>query len=598
MTFGASGACSYSSGTVSFTGVGTCTVTADQAGDANYDPAPQVFQAFSIAQASQTITFGALPGKTFGNPDFTVSATASSNLAVSFTATGQCTVSGSSVHLTAAGSCTITASQGGNTNWSAAAPVGRSFSIVNPVPTATSVVPTSVGRGAISFPITVVGSSFVPGASVSISGSGVTVNSTTYVDPTHLTVSVSVSSTATLTNRDVSVSNLGTAAGTCVACLGVNQGPYGLAAAPFQIGRGATNENIAIVGFNFVAGTWTPSSVQFSGTGITVNSVTRSNSVLLVVNLSVDPAAATTTRNFTVINPDGGRSMAANGFTVTAAPTITSLSPNSRGQGAANEKVVLTGSGFLSGTWSASSVSFSGTGVTVSSVSRTDSSHLSVTLSITGAAAPGARDATVRNLDGGRATKVGGFTVNAGPGPISLNPGARGQGAANQVIVVTGANFGSGSWPTSAVAFSGSGITVNSVTRTDASHLSVNVSIATGAAVGTRSVTIRNLDDGTASLANAFTVNPRPTITSLSPNSRARGQTNQTIVITGTGFVSGAAVSFSGSGITIISVTWTDANHLSVKVNVASGASTGYRDVTVRNPDQGWFTLSNGFRVT
>jgi hypothetical protein len=205
---------------------------------------------------------------------------------------------------------------------------------------------------------------------------------------------------------------------------------------------------------------------------------------------------------------------------------------------------------------------------------------------------------TVRNLDGGRATKVGGFTVNAGPGPISVNPAARSQGAANQVITVTGANFASGSWPTSAVAFSGSGITVNSVTRTDVTHLSVNVSISATAALGARNVTVRNLDGGTASLANAFTVNARPTITSLSPNSRARGTSNQTIVVTGSGFAGGAAVTFSGTGITVVSVTWTDASHLSVKINVASGAATGNRNVTVTNLDQGSFTLSNGFKVT
>ena len=302
----------------------------------------------------------------------------SSALTVSFTAAGQCTVVGALVHLTGAGSCTITADQAGNTDFSAAAPVSQSFTIVNPVPTVTSVVPPSIGRGAISFPVTVVGTGFVPGATVTISGTGVTVNSTSYVDSTHLTASLSVTTSASLTNRNVSVTNPSTAAGTCIGCLGINQGPYGLAAVPGSVGRGALNENIGIVGFNFVAGTWTPSSVQFSGTGITVNSVTRANSVLLIVNISIDPAAAMTAGASPWSTPTAAARRPSTAFTVNAAPTITSLSPSSRGQGATNEKVVLTGSGFLSGTWSASSVSFSGTGITVSSVSRTDSSHLTV----------------------------------------------------------------------------------------------------------------------------------------------------------------------------------------------------------------------------
>ena len=86
------------------------------------------------------------------------------------------------------------------------------------------------------------------------------------------------------------VTNPGTAtAGTCTGCLGINQGPYGIAAVPFSMGRGAVSENVTFVGFNFVSGTWTPASIQFSGTGITVNSVTRVSSVQLTVNLSVDP---------------------------------------------------------------------------------------------------------------------------------------------------------------------------------------------------------------------------------------------------------------------------------------------------------------------
>ncbi len=91
-----------------------------------------------IGKASQTITFGPLANKTFGNPDFTVSATASSGLSVSFAATGSCTViAGNTVHLTGAGSCTITASQAGNSNYSAATDVPQSFTITQGTATVT-----------------------------------------------------------------------------------------------------------------------------------------------------------------------------------------------------------------------------------------------------------------------------------------------------------------------------------------------------------------------------------------------------------------------------------------------------------------------------
>jgi hypothetical protein len=80
-------------------------------------------------QGAQSITFAELSGKTFGDADFSVAATASSGLPVSFTAAGKCTVSGTSVHLTGAGSCTITAHQTGNTSFTPAPEVSREFAI-------------------------------------------------------------------------------------------------------------------------------------------------------------------------------------------------------------------------------------------------------------------------------------------------------------------------------------------------------------------------------------------------------------------------------------------------------------------------------------
>ena len=129
MSFTATDNCTVSGNTVHLTGAGSCTITAHQAGDATYAPAPDVSRTFTIARASQTISFGPLADKTFGDPDFAVSATASSGLAVSFAAAGNCTVSGNTVHLTSAGSCTITASQAGNANYQPAANVPRTFTI-------------------------------------------------------------------------------------------------------------------------------------------------------------------------------------------------------------------------------------------------------------------------------------------------------------------------------------------------------------------------------------------------------------------------------------------------------------------------------------
>jgi hypothetical protein len=130
VTFSSTGSCSNTGANFTMTsGTGTCTVKYDQAGDANYNAAPQLTETTAAQKAGQTISFGPLPDRQVGDPDFTVSATASSGLTVSFAALGQCTVSGTTVHLTGAGSCTITASQGGDSNFAAAPDVPQTFQI-------------------------------------------------------------------------------------------------------------------------------------------------------------------------------------------------------------------------------------------------------------------------------------------------------------------------------------------------------------------------------------------------------------------------------------------------------------------------------------
>jgi hypothetical protein len=61
-----------------------------------------------------------------------VSATASSGLPVSFIASGNCTITGATVHLTGPGSCTITAQQSGNIDYDPAPDVPQTFTIATP----------------------------------------------------------------------------------------------------------------------------------------------------------------------------------------------------------------------------------------------------------------------------------------------------------------------------------------------------------------------------------------------------------------------------------------------------------------------------------
>ena len=83
-----------------------------------------------VAQATQTITFANPGTQTVGTP-LTLSATASSGLAVSYTSqtTGVCTVAGTTATFIATGTCTIQATQAGNSGYAAATPVSQTFTV-------------------------------------------------------------------------------------------------------------------------------------------------------------------------------------------------------------------------------------------------------------------------------------------------------------------------------------------------------------------------------------------------------------------------------------------------------------------------------------
>ncbi len=136
--------------TVTIVGAGTCTIAANQSGSSNYNAAPQVTQTFTVAKASQTITFGTLEGKTFGDAAFAITATATSTEVVVFSSltTGVCTVTQNitadarvdvatghdssfpgTVTLVGAGTCTIAADQSGDVNYAAATQVTQSFTV-------------------------------------------------------------------------------------------------------------------------------------------------------------------------------------------------------------------------------------------------------------------------------------------------------------------------------------------------------------------------------------------------------------------------------------------------------------------------------------
>jgi len=122
--------------TVTMVGTGNVTITASQAGDKNYTAAPDVNRNINVIKSAQTITFGILPSKTFGDMPFAITATSSSGLPVSFVSSDPAiaTVNGNTITILAAGVVTITASQAGNDNYIEAAGVARILNIAKADP--------------------------------------------------------------------------------------------------------------------------------------------------------------------------------------------------------------------------------------------------------------------------------------------------------------------------------------------------------------------------------------------------------------------------------------------------------------------------------
>jgi hypothetical protein len=126
--------CSVSGTVVTAIMAGTCTIAADQAGNAGFSAAPTATQSFTVTAPSnlgQTINFAPIPGKQLGAPAFIVTATATSGLAVSIASQTPaiCSISSGSVTLLAVGTCILNANQPGDAVYAAAATVSQSFAI-------------------------------------------------------------------------------------------------------------------------------------------------------------------------------------------------------------------------------------------------------------------------------------------------------------------------------------------------------------------------------------------------------------------------------------------------------------------------------------
>ena len=154
VSFSSGGICTNVGATFTMTsGTGTCTVKFDQAGNSNYSAAPEVTESVTAQLASQTINVTTpAPASAVYTTSFTVAATASSGLTVSFSSGGVCTNVGATFTMTSGtGTCTVKFDQAGNSNYSAAPEVTESVTAQPAVPVV------SLSSSSLTFPAQIVG---------------------------------------------------------------------------------------------------------------------------------------------------------------------------------------------------------------------------------------------------------------------------------------------------------------------------------------------------------------------------------------------------------------------------------------------------------
>jgi hypothetical protein len=176
-------------------------------------------------------------------------------------------------------------------------------------------------------------------------------------------------------------------------------------------------------------------------------------------------------------------------------------------------------------------------------------------------------------------------------------------------VVITGSNFAdNGATNDALIAAGAADTTFNTIVETSTTSATANY-VSTGAATpGTfGGVQLTDANGQSAALANAFTIDAAPAISSISPNKVWEGTGPTVVTITGTGFATGATVAFtSGSDGTSLTSSITSISSTKIVLSVTptnpSGgapATAGAFGVVVTNTDggasaAGTFTVGSG----
>jgi hypothetical protein len=561
----------------------------------------------------QTITFSNPGAQVVGTP-LTLSATASSGLAVTFTSatSSVCTVSGDTATFLTAGTCTIDANQAGNATYAAAPQVQQSFA-VNLAPSYTLVATTatvSLVQGSTSTDTVTVtpANGFTGSVSLTATGlpTGVTVSFGTNPATGASGITFTASSTATTGTSTVTISGTaGTLTASTTISLTVTAAPsftLAPAAATLSLVQGATaTDTIAITGANGFTGT-----VALTATGLPagVTAAFTAGTVAGTQVLTLTASSTATTGTATVnVTGTSGTLTASTAILVTVTPSATfTLAPTAAAvsvvQGAtATDTINVTGANGFTGsvTLAASGLP---NGVTASFGTNPATAASVLTFTATGTATPGIATVTITGTSGTltasttvavTVTAAPSFTLAPSAGTLSVTDGA----SATDTITVTGAN-GFSSGVTLAASGLPSGVTASFATNPATASSVLTLTASSSAATGTATVTITGTSGSlTASTTIALTVGAAPAITlmpaaaTVTLNPGASGTDAITV---------GGANGFSGSVTLSASITSSPAN--AQDLPTLSFGSTNPVTVTTSTPGTATLTIATTAATT
>ncbi|MBU1896976.1 right-handed parallel beta-helix repeat-containing protein [Myxococcota bacterium] len=462
-----------------------------------------------------------------------------------------------------------------------------------PLPLLTGVDPQQGPRGARGLELVVSGQHLQPDARLTLSGPGLVMGATRFVDAQTLRVGVDIAEDAPIGRRDLSVINPDGGRASLGAAFAVTTNLTVEAVEPARVLPGDRGVVVSVSGQDFTADVRFSLSAPAPGPGIAVREVVwlGSTRALLTLDVADDAVAGW----YDIIATRGAESARGEALLEVGAAgllRVDEATPSRLPQGAQGLLLTIRGANLPPAL-----TADLGVGVEVTEIASLSSSAIALTVNVDGAALIGPRDARLSFGEDPAApaqtvTAPGLIEIIAGPRITGVIPDVIGQGASQRVIEVRGEGFSAGAL----VTLLGEGAHITEQQRIDANTLRLRLDVDVDAPLGALGLRVVALDGGRVERLDALTIQAAPVPSGLIPD-RAFAGDEVRVTVNVEGVQPGATLALSGGFIVASDAVAVD-GALQATLTISPQAEASARDVTVINPDGGRGALPGAFTVT